>query len=496
MKQIVVVAAVGFIILFVLMSCAGGKTLNQTNKASPLADREGSTETKFVPFNTHFYNPIKADFMLGDPWVIKHDNMYYYCGGNPISVISSPAISGIMARGLNKKKSITVVPPNLTEIWAPELHYYNGYWYIFFAADTNNDNTLHRMYVLRSKTEDPMGDWEYMGKLNLPEDQWAIDGTFFEHNGRIFHIWSGWKDISEGPGVWKQNLYIAELNPENPAQILSTDRVMISTPQYAWETSVLPQNEGPAIVKSPLGTVYCIYSANYSGSNVYALGMLKFAGDDPMDADNWWKFSEPLLASDPAHDIYSPGHCSIAKSPDGTEYWMVYHAAKAQNSGWDRNARAQKLQWVDDKPYMGSPAPLSEPQPLPSGEQVNRILIQAEDMVREDTNTSIINIPGGGKTVHFLSSIDMITAVVNAPNAGFYAVNMRHSNYSGKERTMRLKVNGNLSYTVKASRSGGQQIYTMDARIVSLNKGLNTLTFSTTDYQYVNLDLIVLEKID
>jgi GH43 family beta-xylosidase len=449
-----------------------------------------------TPFNTLFYNPLKVDYMLGDPWVIKQGNMYYYCGGSPITIIASPTISGIMAQSLHNSKVIfSGGTQNLKEIWAAELHYYQERWYVFFAARTNNtDPPDRRMYVLRSRTDNAMGDWDYMGKLNLPGNEWAIDGTFFEHNGRIFHIWSGWRDnASDGVDIWRQHLYITELKSGDPTQVKSgSTRVIISSPQYNWEKSVLPQNEGPAVVKSPAGTVYCIYSANYSGSNNYALGWLKLIGDDPMVAANWRKNPTPLLASDPEHDIYSPGHCSITKSPDGTEDWVIYHAAKAKDSGWDRNARAQKLLWVNDEPVMEKPVPLSDPEPLPSGEEVNRTLIHAEDM-RLLNKAKIVTIPDG-KAVTFPFSDAAIQANISIDSSGRYAIYVRHSNNAAVEKTFHLKVNDNISYTVKASRSGVVGSYTMAAILVPFNKGLNTLTFSV-GYEDINIDLIILEKI-
>src|SRR3546814_14411067 len=51
-------------------------------------------------------------------------------------------------------------------IWAPELHYLQDKWYIYFAAD-NGQDVNHRMYVLESSSEDPLeGTWEMKGKVS------------------------------------------------------------------------------------------------------------------------------------------------------------------------------------------------------------------------------------------------------------------------------------------------------------------------------------------
>jgi GH43 family beta-xylosidase len=40
------------------------------------------------------------------------------------------------------------------ELWAPELHFIKGKWYMYFAADDGNNNN-HRIYVLENPTADP-----------------------------------------------------------------------------------------------------------------------------------------------------------------------------------------------------------------------------------------------------------------------------------------------------------------------------------------------------
>jgi len=442
-----------------------------------------------------FYNPLMVYYMLGDPWLTYRDGMYYFTlsGGDHASVMPSRTVSGLMSNIPNRKTVYLGVENNQTQIWGNELHFYQGRWYIFYAADYNNDNTLHRMYALRSLTDDPLGKYEFAGKLDLPDDQWAIDGTFFEcADGRIFLIWSGWRNLSEGSTLWFQRLYIAELEPGDPTRVISTERVVISEPHYYWETSVLPQNEGPAMLVSPEGTVYCAYAANFSGSDEYHIGLLRLKrGSDPMIAENWEKFPEPLLAPDRENEIFGPGHCSFFKSPDGTEDWMIYHAAKASGSGWDRNARAQKVEWIGDVPYMGKPASLHEPQPLPSGEKVDRILIQAEDC--ELVNRAfVVDAGAAGKAVSFTSKADRMVATVRVGSDGDYAVYIRHSNHGEIESNLWVRANDMApEHTCPASRSGAPGQFTMTCAVLKLNEGLNTIHISAG--RDVDVDLIILD---
>jgi GH43 family beta-xylosidase len=108
-----------------------------------------------------FTNPVVS--FGPDPWVIQHEGDYYYCRSiGVIEVFKSKELQDI---GRDERKVVFVPLANTSyskEIWAPELHYIQGKWYIYFAADDdNNDN--HRIYVLESTT--PQGNYVFKGKI-------------------------------------------------------------------------------------------------------------------------------------------------------------------------------------------------------------------------------------------------------------------------------------------------------------------------------------------
>src|SRR5690242_19873532 len=94
-----------------------------------------------------FTNPVATTG--ADPWVIQHGGRYYYCtshGGGGIFVAVFDRLTD-----LGRSRLVNVwTPPHHTnwsrEIWAPELHYLRGKWYVYVAAD-DGDNQTHRMYV-------------------------------------------------------------------------------------------------------------------------------------------------------------------------------------------------------------------------------------------------------------------------------------------------------------------------------------------------------------
>ncbi|MDR0476019.1 MAG: glycoside hydrolase family 43 protein, partial [Treponema sp.] len=242
-----------------------------------------------------FSNPIvyKAD----DPWVIydkrKGFDCYYYVwsGGNGIRLgkmddfYKLDEVYNVPGRFL---QAWTASPgtPYSNEIWAPEIHFLSGKWYIYFTACSVLEN--HRMYILESKTSDPMDGFDFLGELKTIPDRWAIDGTVMQYKGKLYFIWSGW----EGLVNEAQHIYIAEM--ESPVKI-SSERVKLSSPELSWELTGFPLiNEGPAAIEHN-GLMHIMYSANVSWVDEYCVGLLTLTGSDPLDANAWTKKDGPVL---------------------------------------------------------------------------------------------------------------------------------------------------------------------------------------------------------
>ena len=451
--------------------------------------------TKSTPFNTMFFNPVKDDSMLGDPWITLHDGWYYYTqsGGNHIVITKAGAMTGVSA-GLSKEIWNINSQQGLDQIWAPELHFYGGLWYCYFTARQNAADEMRRIFVLRSRSGDPMGEWDFIGKINLPDDQWAIDATFFSYKERLFLIWSGWKDVSEGPGVWRQNLYICEL--EDPVTVKpGASRVKISGPDHDWETVELPQNEGPEILVSPNNRVFCIYSASFSKSDSYCLGLLELRGE-PTDPSCWQKNDSPVFRSAPAEHVYSPGHCSFTESGGGSEHWIMYHAAKDSRSAWDRSARIQQFYFDQEGfPVFGIPRSTNAPYTLPSGEKVNRLLYEAEDAQLTMADVQTTEGASGSGVVKMPELNSSVLFRISVPNAGVYPVYVRYTSSMPMTSQATLRINGERKFNVQFRRCAITGVTTSDMGLtvinVELKAGENDLEFS--DSRTIGIDCIILD---
>jgi GH43 family beta-xylosidase len=319
-----------------------------------------------------FTNPL---FSSGaDPWCIYKDGYYYYTHttGHNITVWKTRSIATLKTA---PKKVVFTPPPKgpySKEIWAPEIHFLQGKWYIYFAADSGN-NVDHRLWVLENPSRDPLqGKWTLKGKLTTPEDKWSIDGSVFEHKGKLYLVWSGWEGNVNG----EQNIYIAAMS--NPWTVTG-QRVRLSKPQLDWEIhgdlnnpNDVPHvnvNEGPQILEHD-DKLFLIYSASGCWTDFYALGMLSIPADGMlMDSASWTKHPQPVFKQSPENGVYAPGHNSFFQSPDGTEYWILYHAndKPGQGCGRLRSPRAQPFTWnADGTPAFGTPVPRDVPLKIPS----------------------------------------------------------------------------------------------------------------------------------
>jgi GH43 family beta-xylosidase len=283
-----------------------------------------------------------------DPWVIFWEGNYYYCRDYDDCKIM--VNKGRRLEDIGQDNHIVWEDPvgnSDAEVWAPELHRIDGTWYIYF---TRGKDENHRMYVLEGLSDDPQGEYVFRGQMEEPSNQWAIDTTVFQWQGKWYCAWSGW----ETPTNKIQNLYIAPMS--SPMQI-SGERVCISRPVYEWEKQgdgIWPHiNEGPQALEHN-GKMFIIYSASHSLTDDYCLGQLALVGDDPLLPTSWVKHPRPVFHKDGT--VYGPGHASFIEKPDGTD-WIVYHSTKVSNGGWDaRLLRAQQFHWnADGSPNFGKP---------------------------------------------------------------------------------------------------------------------------------------------
>ncbi len=318
-----------------------------------------------------FANPMAAG---ADPWVVKQDGAYYYIksSANRIWISKATKLSEVLTATPTPVWSAPVTGWNRGNIWAPELHFIEGRWYVYYAGGRpGTPFTTQHAGVLESVGADALGGYVDRGKLYTGDsvgtgtgDRWSIDLTVAQIGAQRYAVWSGWKDNATTDKT-PQQLYIAPM--ANPWTI-AANRVMLAAPAESWERGPeLDLLEGPQILQHN-GDVFLIYSTRDSWLKEYQLGQLRLRGPsaDPLNPASWTK-SGPVFTGNAS--VFGVGHASFTTSPDGSESWIVYHSKTSATPGWDRNIRMQKFTWsAAGAPVFGDAVSSGDRITRPGGE--------------------------------------------------------------------------------------------------------------------------------
>ncbi|TDO54400.1 GH43 family beta-xylosidase [Kribbella sp. VKM Ac-2527] len=301
-----------------------------------------------------FRNPVNAG---ADPSLMFYNGKYYVATttGDHIGIWSSPSLATLLVA------PETVVyretdPSRNTQMWAPAFRHVGNRWYVYYTASDGVDAN-HRMYVLESAGDDPLGPYTFKAKI-ADFGEYAIDGEPITHNGQQYFVWAGPGRGMGGPA----QLYIVRMS--NP---WTATGARVAIPASGGCTEV---REGP----TPLyrnGRTFLTYSTCDTGKPDYQLWMKSIAnGADPMVASNWVQHAGPIFSRNDPTGVWGPGHHSFFTSPDGTEDWIAYHGKNTSTYTYAfRTSRVQKISWnADGTPNLGRPLAAGATQTLPSGD--------------------------------------------------------------------------------------------------------------------------------
>ncbi|MCR5791530.1 MAG: family 43 glycosylhydrolase [Lachnospiraceae bacterium] len=415
-----------------------------------------------VSYGVNFYgdNTVASSIVNygADPYVTFVNGYYYYIrvlNDSQILISKSEQIYRLAAvepvvvydSGVNASK----------ELWAPEMHFINGKWYIYITWGAGAN---HRLYVLESKTSDAQGEYKepvqvvpkarsagYNNESDIDStDCWGIDQTVFEVDGQLYGVWSGWSGHLDG----RQSLWIAKM--DTPTSF-SSERHLISTPTYPWETDQSPVvNEGAQVVigkdKNGKEVVNIVYSASGSWADTYCLGMITLKqGADPLAFESWKKAPLPIFKQN-YDETFSTGHANFVKLSDKGGY-LVYHATKVAGSGWaGRGVRIQQFTFNEDgTPFVGVACNYNSRINVIDGTKVEGITrYEAEDATIQSANKVSAYNASNGRKVNFAAREGSVSfESVNVPRSGNYKVYVgvayKNSKYSEKAE-LDVVVNG------------------------------------------------------
>ncbi len=302
------------------------------------------------------FHEMKKPLILqrADPHVYRHtDGFYYFTASVPefdkVILRRSETIYGLASA---EEKTVWVRHDTgilSKNIWAPEIHYLFGKWYIYFAAARNENGKKghfdHRIYVLENESPNPLeGCFTEKGQVKTGLETFSLDATTFMHHGIQYLVWA--QRDPKIPG--NSNLYIASM--ENPWTIAGAP-VLLSKPEFDWECIGYLVNEGPAVLFHD-GMINLTYSASATDHN-YCMGLISIPQNaDLLKPENWSKSPVPVMVTCEKEGIFGPGHNSFTTDSQGNDV-LVYHARTTKELAGDPLGDPNRHTFV--KPVMYGP---------------------------------------------------------------------------------------------------------------------------------------------
>ncbi|MEU9910995.1 family 43 glycosylhydrolase [Streptomyces sp. NPDC051001] len=375
-----------------------------------------------------YTNPIAEK--RADPHIFKHTDGYYYFTATVPEYDRIVLRRATTIQGLSTAQEVTIWTKHSSgvmgaHIWAPEIHFIDGKWYVYFAAGSTSDVWAIRMYVLEGTGANPLtATWAEKGQIKTTWESFSLDATTFVVNGVRYLAWAQ-RNPSEDNNT---SLFIAKMS--NPWTISGTP-AELSQPTLSWETVGFKVNEGPALIQHG-SKVFMTYSASATDAN-YCLGMLTASATaDLTNPASWTKSPTPVFQTSAATSQYGPGHNSFTVSEDGKSDILVYHDRSYKDITGDplndpnRRTRVQKVYWKSDgTPDFGIPvADGVTPQRLSSYNFADRFIRHWEYRARIEANVS----PLADSQFRVVTGLAG-TGTVSLESANFPGYFLRHKNF-------------------------------------------------------------------
>ena len=213
----------------------------------------------------------------------------------------------------SQPKQVLAIPDDnwsTGNIWAPEVHAYQGKYYLF--ANINSDIVWQRkadtqQYILRGTqifwADSPEGPFQAFGDRlpHTPIDQMALDGTLYVENGKPYMVYCHeWVQTVDGT----MNLIPLKQDLSAPD---GTDIRLFNASAAPWSTGTeVPHwkekghvTDGCFLYKTKTGKLLMIWSSFYKGD--YAIGIAESTTGRIIGP--WKQQPEPFYAKNGGHGM-------------------------------------------------------------------------------------------------------------------------------------------------------------------------------------------------
>lgn len=210
---------------------------------------------------------------------------------------------------------------NIVGIWAPEMHFYKGKYYLFLTFDTDDKFPEQwrnwRPRVKRGSQilagDSPLGPFKaFQDHSTLPVDMMTLDGTLWVEDGVPYMVFAHeWVQIKDGTiDMVRLKDDLSETVGE-PTRLFNGSDAVWSKKNEDYGCHV---TDGPYLYRSKSGKLFMVWSSFSTGG--YTTGIAVSAGGKL--AGPWKQQAEPIFSAD-------GGHPMLFKRFDG-QLMMVLHS--------------------------------------------------------------------------------------------------------------------------------------------------------------------------
>jgi beta-xylosidase len=277
-----------------------------------------------------------------DPSVLKIGQDYYMVHS------SFESVPGLLIWHSRDLVNWEPVGPALSRyignVWAPDLAYHEGRFYIYFPALSGN--RLTNMVV---SADNIRGPWSDPVDLNVGN----IDpGHAVGPDGKRYLFFSAG--------------FMAPLS-EDGLRITGSAKKVYDGWKYPehWEVETFAQ-EGPKILHH--GEYYYMVLAEGGTAGPATSHMVIMARSKSIDGP--WENSpyNPVVhTATAAEKWWSRGHATLVEGPDGKQWYLVYHAYENGYYNLGRQTLLEPVEWTADGWVKASGCDVARPIPLPAG---------------------------------------------------------------------------------------------------------------------------------
>ncbi len=300
-------------------------------------------------------NLLIQDINIRDPFVLVDtaNKCYYMYRTAMVSFPDGHKVGGVevlkskdLQHWEQPKQVLTLPEDNWStgNIWAPEVHAYNGKYYLFATINSNIvwKHPDSQNYILRGTqifwANSPEGPFHaFDNKMpHTPIDQMALDGTLYVENGKPYMVYCHeWIQTADG------TMNVIPLK-EDLSDTDGRDIRLFNASAAPWSTgSVVDQwteksyvTDGCFLYKTKTGKLLMIWSSFFNGD--YAIGIAESVTGRIVGP--WRQQSEPLFSK-------NGGHGMIFKNLDG-ELCLVLHSPNSPDGA--ERARIVKIEDTGD----------------------------------------------------------------------------------------------------------------------------------------------------